>query len=98
MATECDNCGKESYVIYVKPNLGNICDDCEDAERKIEGMPSNWDTINKNNKQHNYHQNNNRRFGKVLHLNSYREFVCKSNAYSRVFKNTCRSVRYSTSP
>jgi len=48
MATECDNCGKESYVIYVKPNLGNICDECEDAERKIEGMPSNWDTINKN--------------------------------------------------
>ncbi len=48
MATECDNCGKESYVIYVKPNLGNICDECEDAERKFEGMHSNWDTINKN--------------------------------------------------
>jgi hypothetical protein len=97
MATECDRCGKESYVIYVKSNPGNICDECEDAERRIKGMPGNWDTISKNNQQHNYHQNNKRPFEKVLNLNSYREFACESKTYSRLFKNTCRSVRSSTS-
>lgn len=96
MATECDRCGKKSYVIYVKSNPGSICDECEDAERRIKGMPDSWDTIKK--KQHNYHQNNNRRFGKVLHLNSYREFACESKAYSWIFKNKCQSGRSLTSP
>jgi hypothetical protein len=79
MPTRCDRCGNESYVIYVKPNPGNICEECEDEERRIKGIPGDWDTIRKNNRQRNYHQNNERRSGKVLHLNNYREFACESN-------------------
>jgi|GEM_PF-6200963 len=56
MATQCDRCGKKSYVIYVKANPGNICDECEDTERKIKGMPNSWDAIKKNDRQYNYHQ------------------------------------------
>ena len=47
MPTECDNCGKESYIIYVKPNPGNICDECEDEERRTMGRPNGLDIIKK---------------------------------------------------
>ena len=80
----CDCCGKESYVIYVKPNPGNICDVCEDEERKVNGMPSNWDIIKNNNKQRKFHQSDDKRFGKVLHLNLYRELAGESKALSRI--------------
>ncbi len=63
MPTRCDRCGNESYVIYVKPNPGNICEECEDEERRIKGMPGDWDTIRKNNKQRNYRRNYAKRCG-----------------------------------
>ena len=83
----CDSCGKESFVIYVKSNPGNICDACEDEERKVKGRPNDWDIIKRSNKQRKLHQSKDKRFGKVLHLNLYRGIAGESKALSRIFNN-----------
>jgi len=55
MPAKCDQCGKPSYVMYVKLNPGIICDECEDADRKSKGVHDVWGTIQNNNRQGHYH-------------------------------------------
>lgn len=51
MPAKCDRCGQPSYVKYVKPNLGIICDKCEDQDRKRKDVLDVWEII----KYHNRH-------------------------------------------
>ena len=86
MPNKCDQCGKISYVSYVKLNPGIICDECEDEERKVKGVPKAWDVIKEKNKKRNYFPQNDKWLGKVLYLNAHKEAACESKMFSRIIK------------
>jgi hypothetical protein len=51
MPAKCDRCGQPSYVKYVKPNPGIICDKCEDQDRKRKDVLDVWEIIKYRNRQ-----------------------------------------------
>jgi len=51
MPEKCHRCDQPSYVKYVKPNPGIICDRCEDKERKRKNVQDVWETIQNHNQR-----------------------------------------------
>ena len=87
MPTICNRCGQPSYVTYVKPNPGSICDVCEDNERQSKGRSNEWKTIQVNNHKYNHHPHKLNSRGNVLYLKSYRKITEKYVRLPRIIKN-----------
>ena len=87
MATICDRCGNESYVTYVKLNPSKICDECEDQERRTNGMLNDWTLIKENNRKRYQRRKERTQFKNVVCLNSYRQLFMNRKFNSRMIVN-----------